>query len=427
MMMNVLDKAKYQPPDIMKPSKMTTSYEYQPDNPHDVKPLPKLPKTPIHRPMTPTTPERFTTPKIDKDGANRDKSPDGGVKRRLTVNIGRKVVDIDTVSEREMELIKRAEDLQADLVLALGATEDISALREKLRDVVDKLAQEKIWRADLVAENKRLENKQTMLLDHIEKLSFQLKHMAIARMKEKEDAMKVREENKLLIKKNKKQKRWAKSAKKCMEEFKGNIKLLNGQLTVMDENYVRIRLALDAAKDFQRKQVNDSVQECHELRVKYASISGKMLDEVYLPPDSPYIDKVRKMDQQRIRNEERKVHHTTMEKSQSMESSSFPPRPSTAGPVCSSDSNRRSLKDESVHSNKSHNGDRPSTAGHRHVKTTIEGARKHPQKLDRILNKISNRKTDSTHNAAEIWSTDRLNTLLSKSGLHHDPPVHKTM
>ena len=418
MMMNVLDKAKYQPPDLMKPSKMTIGYEYKPEDPHEVKPLPKLPKTPIFRPKSPDpTSDCNGISKVYNNDTDRDKTPDGGKKSRLTINIGNKVVDRESVTEREMQLIKRAEDLQEDLVLALGATEDIAALKGKLKDVVDKLSQEKIWRADLIAENKRLVDKQTMFTDHIEKLTFQLKHMAIGKMKEKDEAMSVREENKFLLKKIRKQKRWAMSAKKCIDELKANNKLLNGQLNIMDENFTRVRLSLDAAKTFQNKQVNDAVNESHELRVKYASTSGKMLDEVYLPPDSPYIDRVRSLDRQR----RKKKPETT----QSLDRGKELPRPSTAG-AARSGSNKGSSKD-SLFRDKYVNGDnRPNTAGHSRAGRNIENTHnKHSHKLDRILNKISDRKTESTHNPAEIWSKDRLNALLAKSGLHHDPPEYK--
>ena len=424
MMMNVRDKAGYVPPDIMKPYKMTASYEHKPDDPHEVKPRPRLPRTPIYRPKTPTIPDAFTTPVVDKDAADSGKTSDGGT-RRLTVNIGRKAVDIETVTEREMELIKRAEELQADLVLALGATEDIAALKTKLKDVVDKLAQEKIWRADLITDNKKLVNKQEMFIDHIEKLSFQLKHIAIAKMKEKGEAMKVREENKVLQKKILKQKRWAKSAKKCIEDLKSNNKLLNGQLTIMDENYLRIRLALDAAKNFQNKQVNDAVQESHELRVKYASASGKMLDEIYLPPDSPYIEKVRNMDRRR-RRDERNGQQQCPETSESLESFKLPTRPTTAGAErASAEGGRRNSKDESVYRSNPHGQNRPNTAGNHRPNPHTDGTKKQSQKLGKILTKISQRKTESTENPEEIWSTDRLNKLLAKTGLHHDPPTYK--
>ena len=113
-MMNIEDKAKYEPPNLMKPSKMTTSFEYIPDSPHEIKALPKLPKTPIFgrssRSSSPFS-EAHTTPKEERTGT-------------------KKSVVIEPVSDREKQLIQRAEDLQADLVLALGATEDIAAMKE---------------------------------------------------------------------------------------------------------------------------------------------------------------------------------------------------------------------------------------------------------------------------------------------------------
>ena len=64
----------------------------------------------------------------------------------------------------------------------------------------------------------------------------------------------------------------------------------------MDENYTRVRLALDAAKQFQNVQVKNAECEAHELRVKYASSTGKMLEDVVLPPDSPFVAKMGKLD-----------------------------------------------------------------------------------------------------------------------------------
>ena len=64
--------------------------------------------------------------------------------------------------------------------------------------------------------------------------------------------------------------------------------------------------------------------------MKYASASGKMLDEIYLPPDSPYVEKVRNMDRRR-RRDERNGQQQCPETSESLESFKLPTRPTTAG------------------------------------------------------------------------------------------------
>merc|ERR1711916_235488 len=104
-------------------------------------------------------------------------------------------------TKREQALLQRLDNLQQELFLALAASEDIAALKEKISDLCEKMHKEKLWRADVVAEKNQIVNKQDMFIDHIEKLMYQLKCVHEGRMKEREEAWKALEMNKLLQKK----------------------------------------------------------------------------------------------------------------------------------------------------------------------------------------------------------------------------------
>ena len=215
------DKPRYRPPDIMKP---ITSLPYE----YISTPSPEKCATSNRSPLPKVAAYKQSEVTIEVKNMKTEKT--NGNAGHFSTRLTNRETTAVNATKREQALLQRLDDLQQELFLALAASEDIAALKVKVTDLCEKMQKEKLWRADVVAEKNQIVDKQDMLIDHIEKLMFQLKHVHEGRMKEKEEAWKALEMNKLLQKKINKQKRWAMSAKKCIKELQAAQKLLNGQV-----------------------------------------------------------------------------------------------------------------------------------------------------------------------------------------------------
>lgn len=101
----------------------------------------------------------------------------------------------------EDEMRKRIEDLEDELRLAMGAAEDIKALKAKLLMMIERIRSEKESRDKLNFELKATRKKLAILTDHIEKLMGHLKHEAAAKIRSLES---LRDQEKITLHANQK-------------------------------------------------------------------------------------------------------------------------------------------------------------------------------------------------------------------------------
>lgn len=192
-----------------------------------------------------------------------------------------------TASKAEQEnqlLLVRIKDLEVELKLALGAAEDIRALKAKLMQLVERCRVEKEAKIKADADLALTTKKMNMLADHLEKLMVHLKHEAAAKIRAMEqlrvadkDYAKLKEKSELISRKS--------SAKdRLVLELREGCKILEDQLRLMDEKYLELRTKLDWARENSEKKVRTAVAKAKELRVKFALLGNTMpLDKVPLP------------------------------------------------------------------------------------------------------------------------------------------------
>ena len=187
-------------------------------------------------------------------------------------------------SEKEQAMHTRIKDLESELKLALGAAEDIRALKAKLLQLVERVRIEKEGKMKADAELALTTKKMHMLSDHLEKLMTHLKHEAAAKIRAMEqlrvgdkEMAKVKERSELISRKS--------SAKdRLVLELREGCKILEDQLRLMDEKYLELRTKLDWARENSEKKVRAAVAKAKELRVKFAMLGNTTpLDKMPLP------------------------------------------------------------------------------------------------------------------------------------------------
>merc|ERR1719487_2024815 len=158
-------------------------------------------------------------------------------------------------SMADVDLRQRVANLEEELRLALGAAEDIRALKAKAMHLVERIRSEKEERLRVEQELKTYNKKMQMLSDHIEKLMIHLKHEAAHKIKALDQ---VREMEKKLAHMTEKynnlnQKSGAKD--RLIAELREGSKILEDQLRLMDEKYLELRTKLDYARESAAKKI----------------------------------------------------------------------------------------------------------------------------------------------------------------------------
>ncbi len=181
-------------------------------------------------------------------------------------------------------LLERIKLLEEELRLALGAAEDIRALKAKLLQMIERtrVEKEQKLRAELEAQSSR--RKIEMLSDHMEKLMVHLKHEAAhkARIAE-QHRLSERECNKLKEKCDLVTRKGAAKDRLVLELREGS-KVLEDQLRLMDEKYLELRTKLDWARELGTKKVKKAEKTAADLRMKFAlSGNSTLLDNIPLP------------------------------------------------------------------------------------------------------------------------------------------------
>lgn len=184
----------------------------------------------------------------------------------------------------DSELQTRISNLEEELRLALGAAEDIKALKAKVIQLVDRLRSEKEERVKADGEVKRYSRKMEMLGDHIEKLMLHLKHEAGIKIKTSDQLRDSEKRNIALQAKllNLTKKNQAKD--RLVAELREGSKILEDQLRLMDEKYLELRTKLDYTRDTGTKKIKKAQKMAADLRVKFALAGNTtMLDHIPLP------------------------------------------------------------------------------------------------------------------------------------------------
>lgn len=205
---------------------------------------------------------------------------------QLTVQKCKQVLNQKPMKEEvsESALMERVKGLEDELRLALGAAEDIRALKGKLMQMVERTRQEKESRLKSEGELRSANKKVEMLTDHMEKLMIHLKHEAAAKTRSVEqlrtserENLRVKEKCDLLSRKS--------SAKdRLILELREGSKVLEDQLRSMDEKFLELRTKLDWAREQGNKKIKKAEKTAKELRTKFALAGNtNLLDNIALP------------------------------------------------------------------------------------------------------------------------------------------------
>jgi hypothetical protein len=190
-------------------------------------------------------------------------------------------------AEEDSELHKRITLLEEELRLALGAAEDIRALKSKVIQLVERLRVEKEDKLSANIEVKRYSKKMDMLGDHIEKLMLHLKHEAGTKIKVSDQLKDSERRNASCQEKimNLSKKLGAKD--RLISELREGSKILEDQLRLMDEKYLELRTKLDYTRDAGAKKIKKAQKMSSELRVKFALAGNStLLDHMPMPSNA---------------------------------------------------------------------------------------------------------------------------------------------
>ncbi|CAE7764796.1 unnamed protein product, partial [Symbiodinium microadriaticum] len=179
----------------------------------------------------------------------------------------------------ESTLQQRISNLEEELRNALGAAEDIRALKAKAISLVERIRQEKEDKLRIEGEQKQYAKKIEMLSDHVEKLMIHLKHEAAAKIKAVDQLRASEKRNRAVQDNLDLVSRKAAAKDRLIAELREGSKILEDQLRLMDEKYLELRTKLDYAREMAAKKVRNAQKTASELRVKFALAGNqKLLD-----------------------------------------------------------------------------------------------------------------------------------------------------
>lgn len=189
--------------------------------------------------------------------------------------------------EGDGDLLKRITLLEEELRLALGAAEDIRALKSKVIQLVERLRIEKEDKISANLEVKRYSKKMDMLGDHVEKLMLHLKHEAGTKIKVSDQLKDSERRNNVLQDKNINLTKKLGAKDRLISELREGSKILEDQLRLMDEKYLELRTKLDYTRDAGAKKIKKAQKMASELRVKFALAGNStLLDHIPMPSGS---------------------------------------------------------------------------------------------------------------------------------------------
>jgi hypothetical protein len=182
------------------------------------------------------------------------------------------------------DLLNKIKNLEYELRIALGAAEDIRALKTKLIQVLERIRIEKEGKIKVEQNLQRAKKKIEMLGDHMEKLMNHLKHEAASKVKAMEQ-LRVNERTMHTLKEKSAMISRKSSAKdRLILEIREGSKILEDQLRLMDEKYLELRSKLDYARESGIKKIKQAEKTASDLRLKF-TLAGNTtpLDSIQLP------------------------------------------------------------------------------------------------------------------------------------------------
>ena len=184
----------------------------------------------------------------------------------------------------DSNLQQRIHNLEEELRNALGAAEDIRALKAKAVALVERIRQEKEDKLRIESEQKQYIKKIEMLSDHVEKLMIHLKHEAAAKIKAVDQLRMSEKRNRSIQESFDLVSRKGAAKDRLIAELREGSKILEDQLRLMDEKYLELRTKLDYAREVAAKKVRTAQKTASDLRVKFALAGNqKLLDHMPLP------------------------------------------------------------------------------------------------------------------------------------------------
>mmetsp|Transcript_33352 Transcript_33352/g.55998 ORF Transcript_33352/g.55998 Transcript_33352/m.55998 type:complete len:523 (-) Transcript_33352:181-1749(-) len=188
-------------------------------------------------------------------------------------------------SSQDSMTTKRIKQLEHELRVSAGGSQDIKALRSKVIHLNERVRIEKEYKYRAEAELGNSNKKIGMLSGHMEKLVVHLKHEGAHKLRIAEQLRVSERENNALKEKCDLISRKSSAKDRLVLELREGSKVLEDQLRLMDEKYMELRTKLDYARELGAKKIKKAEKTAADLRVKFALANGSaILDAVPLPP-----------------------------------------------------------------------------------------------------------------------------------------------
>ena len=182
-----------------------------------------------------------------------------------------------------LNLRTRIKDLEGELQMAYGLSEDIALLKRKMEQLSERNRVEKEKCIKAENDGAFAKKKMEILADQLEKLMTHLKHEAAAKVRTQEQ-MRVNDRELVEMKEKLRLTESKSSAKdRLVLELREGAKILEDQLRLMDEKYLELRGKLDWARENSEKKIQQAQRKAKELRKKFALMGGGPLDKIQLP------------------------------------------------------------------------------------------------------------------------------------------------
>jgi hypothetical protein len=141
-------------------------------------------------------------------------------------------------------------------------------LKQKLSKMMDTSRREREIKLklerDLGISNERVE----ALSEHIEKLMIHLKHEATSKVKALSECSRCRKEIELFKRRNQTMEKRNNRKNRVIDDLKEGAKILEDQLTLMDEKYMELRMKLDWTRTQTERVMRKKEEEIKDLRSK---------------------------------------------------------------------------------------------------------------------------------------------------------------
>ncbi|OQR83754.1 hypothetical protein ACHHYP_14323 [Achlya hypogyna] len=206
-------------------------------------------------------------------------------------SLGKLEREMRLLRSRNKRLVERSTELEKELQAAVGAMDDVKALKEKTAELAGRQRTEKELRSKSDGARVEATEKIVALSEHIEKLMIHLKHEAAAKAKALEAVRALETERKELGESVAQLTKKLGVKDKVLAELQQGSKILEDQLRLMDEKYIELRNKLDWTRTTSQKEVKKLTNELNVLRCKWQMA----LDTGQLPTESYVLKPLKKM------------------------------------------------------------------------------------------------------------------------------------